>query len=153
MSKNPEPLPPNYRWNFFTFLTDFISFGVGFTFFSPDSVLPAFVLRLTEKDLVIGLAIAVFHGGWLLPQVITARLISDKPRKKPYMLVGMGGRILFLAIAVGRRGADATLGCGREACSYCADGAIIACAGVSSNRLVVIEKRAAHVYTAADGNA
>jgi MFS family permease len=101
VSKNPEPLPPNYRWNFFTFLTDFVSFGVGFTFFSPDSVLPAFTLRLTENELVIGMAIAVFHGGWLLPQLATARLIGDKPRKKPYMLVGMGGRILFLVIALG----------------------------------------------------
>jgi MFS family permease len=100
VSKNPEPLPPDYRWNFFTFLTDFVSFGVGFTFFSPDSVLPAFALRLTENDLAIGMAIAVFQGGWLLPQVITAHLISDKPRKKPYMLIGMGGRALFLVIAL-----------------------------------------------------
>lgn len=100
MSKNPESLPPHYRWNFIAFLVDYVCFGVAFTFFNPNSVLPAFVGQLTDSELVIGMVGSVFNGGWLLPQLAVGRLINDKPRKKPYMLAGMGGRVLFWVIAL-----------------------------------------------------
>ncbi len=99
MSKAPQSLPPHYRWNFTAFLVDYICFGVAFTFVSPSSVMPAFVGQLTDSALVIGLVSTVFAGGWMLPQLLVARLINDKPRKKPYMLAGLGGRVMFWVIA------------------------------------------------------
>ena len=100
MSKNPETLPPHYRWNFVAFVVDYACFGVALTFVSPSSVLPAFVRQLTDSAPVIGLVGTIFRGGWLLPQLAAARLINDKPRKKPYMIAGMGGRVLFWVVAL-----------------------------------------------------
>ncbi len=101
MRKNPDPLPPHYRWNFVAFLVDYVCFGIAFTFINPSSVLPAFVGQLTDSAPVIGLVGTVFSGGWLLPQLAVARLINDKPRKKPYMIAGMTGRAMLLVVALG----------------------------------------------------
>ena len=100
MSKDINTLPPHYRWNFAAFLVDYICFGVAFTFINPSSVMPAFVRQLTESAPVIGLVGTVFNGGWLLPQLAVARLINDKPRKKPYMLAGLSGRVAFWVTAL-----------------------------------------------------
>jgi len=100
VSKNPEPLPPHYRWNFAAFLVDYVCFGIAFTFVNPSSVMPAFVRQLTASAPVIGLVGTVLNGGWLLPQLAAARLINDRPRKKPYMLAGLGGRALFWVTAL-----------------------------------------------------
>lgn len=100
MNKNPEQLPPHYRHNFAAFLTDYIFFGIAFNFFNPNSVLPAFVGELTDSAPVIGLVSAIFSGGWLLPQLLAASVINDKPRKKPYLLAGISGRIMLWMIAL-----------------------------------------------------
>jgi MFS family permease len=101
VNENPETFPPNYRWNFGAFLVDYISFSIAFNFFNPNSILPAFVGELTDSALVIGLVSTVFSGGWLLPQLVSARIVNDKPRKKPYLLAGISGRVLFWLIALG----------------------------------------------------
>jgi len=77
VSKDSGTLPPHYRWNF-----------------------PAFVGQLTDSAPLIGLVDTVFRGGWLLPQLAVAHLINDKPRKKPYMVAGLSGRILLWVIAL-----------------------------------------------------
>ena len=100
MSERPNIPPPHYRWNFAVLLVDFVCFGVAFTFINPSSVLPAFVGQLTDAAPVIGLVGTVFQGSWLLPQLAIARLINDKPRKKPYLLAGLSGRILLPAMGL-----------------------------------------------------
>ncbi len=100
MSKDSGSLPPHYRWNFAAFLVDYVCFGVAFAFINPNSVMPVFVRQLTTSAPVIGLVGTVFNGGWLLPQLAVARLINDKPRKKPYMIAGLGGRTLLWVIAL-----------------------------------------------------
>jgi MFS family permease len=98
--KGNQKLPPHYRWNYTAFLLDYVFFGVAFNFFSPTSVLPAFVGQLTDTPLLIGLSSTVFNGCWMLPQLAFARLIGDKPRKATYMRAGVGGRALLALIAV-----------------------------------------------------
>lgn len=100
VNKNPEALPPHYKWNFTAFLVDYVCFGIAFTLVSLTSVLPAFVRQLTSSAPVIGLVNTVFTGCWLLPQLAAARLINDKPRKKPYLLAGLSGRLVFWVIAL-----------------------------------------------------
>jgi len=100
LSKEPDTLPPHYRWNFVAIMVDYVCFGAAFTLVSPTSLLPAFVGQLTDSAPVIGLVGTVFTGGWLLPQLAVARLINDKPRKKPYMVAGLSGRVLFWVIAL-----------------------------------------------------
>lgn len=91
---------PNYRWNFVAFLVDYVFFAVAISFVRPDSVLPAFVRQLTGSAPVIGLVSTIWNGCWLLPQVFTARWINDKPRKKPYLMVGATGRVCFLIVGL-----------------------------------------------------
>ncbi|MBN1979562.1 MAG: MFS transporter [Anaerolineae bacterium] len=101
MSNDPETLPPHYRRNFAALLVDYFTFGIAMNFFNPNSLLPAFVGELTNSALVIGSVSSVFSGSWLLPQLIAARIINDKPRKKPYLLGGLSGRVMFWIIALG----------------------------------------------------
>jgi len=100
MSQAAPPSPPHQRWNFFAFLVDYVCFGVAFTFIDVNAVLPAFVGQLTDSAPVIGLVSTIFSGGWLLPQLAVARHINDKPRKKPYLLVGTSGRIFMAVITL-----------------------------------------------------
>jgi MFS family permease len=100
MSKHPEILPPHFRWNFGALMVDYVCFSIALTFASLSSVMPAFVGQLTDSAPVIGLVSTIFNGAWLLPQLAVARLINDKPRKKPYVLAGISGRVLFWVIAL-----------------------------------------------------
>lgn len=100
MNRDAEALPPHHRWNFTAFLVDYVCFSIAFTLVSLTSVLPAFVRQLTPSAPVIGLVNTVFTGGWLLPQLAAARLINDRPRKKPYLLAGLSGRIVFWVITL-----------------------------------------------------
>lgn len=93
-------LPKDLRWNTVAFLVDYVCFGVAFTLISISSVLPAFVDELTDSAPLIGLVSTVFSGAWLLPQLIAARLINDKPRKKPYLLIAINGRVALWIIAL-----------------------------------------------------
>jgi MFS family permease len=82
------------------FLVDYVWFGVAFAFFSPDTVVPGLVKQLIDSAFAIGLVSAIFRIGWLLPQLAVARAINDKPRKRPYLLVGLVGRIAFFLVAL-----------------------------------------------------
>jgi len=101
-TQNPhtQALPPHYRWNFVAFMVDYICFGLALTFASFSTVMPSFVGELTDSAPVIGLVDTVFNACWLLPQLGIARVINDKPRRKPYMVAGLGGRVMFLVIAL-----------------------------------------------------
>lgn len=100
MTQDQETLPPHFRWNFRAFFTDYVCFGLAFALFNPSSVLPAFVSQLTDSKPVIGAATAAFQAAWLLPQLPMARLINDKPRKKPYLLIALVGRVLWWVVAL-----------------------------------------------------
>jgi MFS family permease len=92
---------PSQRQNFLAFLLDYTFFKIAMAFISPDSVLPAFVRQLTDAAPVIGLVTTVINGGWLLPQLVAAQVLNRKPRKKPYLIAGISGRVLFWIIALG----------------------------------------------------
>jgi len=99
VSKLPGAPSPHYRWNFYAFLVDYASFGLAFTFIDVSTVMPALVGQLTDSAPIIGLVNTIFTGAWLLPQLATARYINNKPRKKPYLLAGLGGRVFLGMIA------------------------------------------------------
>jgi hypothetical protein len=82
------------------FLLDYVWFGVAFTFFSPDTVVPGLVGQLIDSAFAIGLVSATFKIGWLLPQLAVARAINHKPRKMPYLVIGLIGRIAFFLVAL-----------------------------------------------------
>ncbi len=90
--------PSNYRWNFALFIVDYVFFSIALSFANPSTVLPAFVAQFTGSAPVIGLVSTIFNGLWLLPQVVGARAINDKPRKKPYLMIGISGRVALWII-------------------------------------------------------
>ncbi len=84
------------RRNWFAFFGDYVFFGLGLTFASMTTTLPAFAATLTDNKVLIGAVSAVWTGGWLLPQVLAANYLSNKERKYPLMLKGMAiGRPIF----------------------------------------------------------
>jgi len=78
---------PDYRRNQVCLMVDFIAFGIAMAFISASTVLPSFVNQLTDSALLVGLISTLMSGSWLLPQLIAANYLSDKPRKKPYVLL------------------------------------------------------------------
>ena len=98
VSKHPKALPPHLRLNFAAFLAEFVSFDMAFMLINPTSVLPAFVRQWTDSALLVGLVSTVWKGGETLPQLASARLIGDRPRKKPYLYVALAGRVALWGI-------------------------------------------------------
>jgi len=79
---------------------DFCFFGIGMAFFGPGTVVPSFLTRLGASATVIGLLSALQRAGWLLPQLVAARYLSDKPYKKPFILLPAGiSRLMILILA------------------------------------------------------
>lgn len=99
-NKNQTGLPPHFHSNYIALMTDAVCFWTALSFFDPNSVLPAFVRQFTDSSLVIGLTGTVFDGFWLLPQVVIAYQIINKPQKKPYLMKGMWGRLVFIGLAL-----------------------------------------------------
>lgn len=93
--------PRSTRFNFLAFIVDFVGFMLAMAFVSVDSVMPSMVRHLTDSAPVIGSVSMVFSGVWLLPQLVVANLIKDKPRKRPYLIAPMIGRIGFVLIGLG----------------------------------------------------
>jgi MFS family permease len=75
-----------YRRNFAAGLVHGIFFQAAAAFGSIHTVLPSFVALLTPSTVAVGLMAALEGVGEVLPQMFTAYLIEDRPRKKPYLL-------------------------------------------------------------------
>jgi MFS family permease len=95
-------MPENYRRNFWCLAMDFCFFGLGMAFFGPSTVTPSFLTALGASTTVIGLLSTLQRAGWLLPQLIAARYLADKPYKKPYILVpaAVSRSMLFVLAAL-----------------------------------------------------
>lgn len=95
------PFPPHFRHNFLALLVDYVSFGVAYSFINPSTVLPAFVRTLTDSEPLVGLIGTVMNGGWLLPQLGAAAVMGDRPRRKPFLMLGaLIGRPAFFLLAL-----------------------------------------------------
>ena len=92
--------PPHYRWNRTSIVIDITCFEGALALASVTSVLPAFVRRLTDSAVLVGLVGTVFTAFQLLPQLPMGQLVKDKPRKKPYVLAALVGRINLLLTPV-----------------------------------------------------
>jgi MFS family permease len=88
-----------YRRNFPLFLADSVLFTIAMGIISATTVIPDFLRRLTDSEILIGLSGSLFTIGFTLPQLLIARYIVRSARKKwwfvgpnilvrPVMLVG-----------------------------------------------------------------
>jgi MFS family permease len=86
----------HFRRNWLAFFGDYVFFGLGITFASTSTTLPAFAATLTDNKILIGAVSSVWLGGWLLPQVLVANFLSNKPRKYPILIwAAIIGRPIF----------------------------------------------------------
>jgi MFS family permease len=100
--------PAGYRRNFWCLALDFCFFGIGMAFFGPSTVIPSFLSALGASSAVIGLLSTLQRAGWLLPQLFVARMLADKPLKKPFILLPAAisrSLVLFLAGLIWATGA------------------------------------------------
>jgi hypothetical protein len=63
-----------------------VFFQASAAFGSIHTVLPSFVALLTSSTIAVGLMASIEGIGQVVPQMFTAYLIEDRPRKKPYLL-------------------------------------------------------------------
>jgi len=89
------------RRNFAALVGDFAFFSIGFAFYDPFVVVPAFVKSLTGSELMIGLLAGLRVLMISVPQVWAASVLNARPRKMPF-LVGssVGGRLPVIVLAI-----------------------------------------------------
>lgn len=86
-----------YRRNFLYFLADNILFTVAMGILGTTTVIPDFVRRLTDSEILIGLSGNLFTIGYTLPQLFIARYIVRYARKK-WWFVGPNIPVRFLIL-------------------------------------------------------
>lgn len=88
---------PIYRRNFVFFLVDNILFSVALSIISSTTVIPDFVRRLTDSEILIGLSGSLFMIGFTLPQLFIARYVVRHARKK-WWFVGPNIPVRFVIL-------------------------------------------------------
>lgn len=71
-----------YRRNFPLFLVDSVLFTLAMAVISSTTVIPDFLRRLTDSEILIGLSGSLFTIGFTLPQLLVARYIVRSTHKK-----------------------------------------------------------------------
>src|SRR4030065_2965301 len=90
----------HFPFNFIVNVIDGGAFGFSLGFVSFTPIIPLFVSSLTDSAILIGLIPAVHVLGWQLPQVFTARSVSQRKRYKPMVLfLAVQERLPFLGMA------------------------------------------------------
>jgi MFS family permease len=90
----------NYKRNFILLAFDTAFFTFSTSLLSQDTVLPAFLSNLTENPILIGLIPAIFNLGFFLPQILSAFIIRNTPKRKKYIfIIATAERIGILLIA------------------------------------------------------
>ena len=91
----------NLRRNFTALALDYGFFGLGMSFASTTTILPALAERLGAPNLVLGALPAIVMLGRSLPALFSARLIEPLPRKLPTVLLYTAWeRLPWLLLAV-----------------------------------------------------
>ncbi len=90
-----------YRRNFTLFTLDGVLFMVAMGVVGTTTVIPDFVRRLTDSEILIGLSGNLFMAGYALPQLFVARLIVRSARKKRwFVLPNIPSRLIILFFAI-----------------------------------------------------
>ena len=89
--------PDNSRHNFRAFVWHASWLGFTVTFTEVNTVLPGLILEVGGSQIHIGILTAIMIGAPMLTQLLFAGLLTPKPRKKPYLLLGIYLRIFALS--------------------------------------------------------
>jgi MFS family permease len=92
---------PNSRWNFIVLVLDASFFFAAVAVMDTVAVLPVFLRTLTKSTLIIGLLLALYRAGLLLPQLPVASYLAHRPRKKPlFVIAAVVGRLPIALLAL-----------------------------------------------------
>ncbi len=93
---------PSATRNVLALIGDFVFFSVGFAFYDPLVVVPAFVNEFTGSELLVGLLSALRILMITVPQIWAASVLEARPRAKPLLIwSSIGGRLPILLLSVG----------------------------------------------------
>lgn len=93
-------LPADCRRNLVLLVGNYVAFGIGLAFFNTSTVMPLFLSHLTDSAPLIGLVSAIFPLGWMIPQLLSARWISHRRERKPFLIVpSLAAPLIFAALA------------------------------------------------------
>lgn len=67
---------------------------ISFAFADSTTVLPAFILKLTSSNTLVGLTGSMTRAGWMWPQLLISNLLEHRPRKMPFYALGMSFQLL-----------------------------------------------------------
>ena len=74
---------------------------MSFAFADSNTVLSAFVHRLTGSSVLVGLTGSLMPAGWMWPQLLMSHVLEHRPRKMPFYILGMSIRVTaWLAIII-----------------------------------------------------
>jgi MFS family permease len=76
----------NYRWNLRFNVLELGTYLFAISFISSGTILPLFLGKLTTNPLAFGLLALLAQGAWYLPQIFTAHLTEQLPRKLPIIV-------------------------------------------------------------------
>ena len=89
------------RQNVLALGADFVLFMLGFTFFDPFVLVPAFVKQFTGSDLMVGVLAGVRVLAISLPQLWVASFLVARQRKRPLLMASsIGGRLPIAVLGV-----------------------------------------------------
>ena len=88
--------------NVLALLGDFVFFSIGFAFYDPLVVVPAFVNEFTGSQLLVGVFSTLRVLMITVPQIWAASLLEARPRAKPLLIwSSVGGRLPILLLSIG----------------------------------------------------
>ena len=92
--------PRDYRRNAACFLVDYVTYAVGIVFINVTTVLPSLVRQLTDSTILIGLITTIQAAGYLLPQLVAARWVQGRAKKRRFITIpGLIGRPAIWVVA------------------------------------------------------
>ena len=91
--RNSHPESETHR-NFALGLIQGTFMRLAYTFVEGSTILSAFVLRLTNSGVMVGLVGSMMSAGWMLPQLFISNLIEHRPYKKPFYILGYSLRLI-----------------------------------------------------------
>ena len=90
-----------FKRNFILIALDSAFFTFSTSLLSQDTVLPAYMSNLTSNSVLIGLIPAIFYLGYFLPQIISAFITQNTPKRKKYILIiAISERVGIFLIAI-----------------------------------------------------
>jgi MFS family permease len=84
--------------NFLAFIWHASFFALSYSFMDIDTVMPAMLLRAGGSNFHIGLLTTILLGGNWFAQLFFAPFLYNRPRKKPYLIAGIGIRVIALFV-------------------------------------------------------